>query len=144
MRIGARIGGGFVAGGLWAGLATAPGERQSDEQHRDDPQRRHAPAGTMVGGIILIHRQYLLRAAATAARTRPGAVPPKLVRLATDRSTSSTSYTEAAIVGSIACISASGISASPWPSASARLTISPVTWCAWRNGMLSERTSQSA
>src|SRR5579859_7331135 len=144
MRIGAGIGVGFVSRRLRRRFAAAPGKRQRDEQYRDNPQRRHAAAGIVAGGIVLVHRQYLLRAAAIAARTLSGAVPPKLVRLATDRSTSSTSYTEAVIAGSIACISTSNISASDWPSDSARLTISPVAWWAWRNGMPSVRTSQSA
>ena len=46
-----------------------------------------------------------IAAAAIAARTLAGAVPPKLVRLATEASTISTPYTRASIRASIACSS---------------------------------------
>src|ERR1700692_2899415 len=112
MRIDAGIGIGLIRGWLRGGLAAAPGKRQRDQQHRDEPQRRRAAEKIEARATGWAHRQYLSRATTTAARTRSGAVPPKLVRLATDRSTSSTSYTEAVIARSIACISPIGIAAS--------------------------------
>ena len=74
--------------------------------------------------VALIKKR--LRAAAAARATLSGAVPPKLVRLATERSTVSTSNTALVMRGSTRCISASGRSASAQFSASARLTSAPV------------------
>src|ERR1700739_2898475 len=72
------------------------------------------------------HSRNLFRAAMMAARTHSGAVPPRLVRLATERSRFRTSYTAAVIVGSMACISLSGSSAKVQFRASDRLTMAPV------------------
>jgi len=73
------------------------------------------------------HSKNLFRASTMAARTHSGAVPPKLVRLATERSRFRIAYTAAVIVGSTACISLSGSSAKVQFRASARWTIAPVT-----------------
>src|SRR5690606_5298683 len=90
-----------------------------------------------------LSRRRLLQSA-LRARTCSGAVPPKLWRLAQEASGVSTSYTPSVIRPSRACNSLSGNSPRPRPSASARFTAAPVTWCAWRKGRFSSRTSQSA
>src|SRR5437773_7357090 len=78
-RIHPGIGVGFVGRWLRRPLLAAPGERQHDQQQDQRP------------GDLTAHSRNLLRAATAAARTNAGAVPPKLVRLATERSTSSAS-----------------------------------------------------
>src|SRR5262249_31204930 len=67
------------------------------------------------------------RAAAAARRTLSGAVPPKLVRLATDFSTPSTAKTSAVMRGSTDCSAVSGRASSAHPFCSARRTSAPVT-----------------
>ncbi len=56
--------------------------------------------------------RYFLRASFAASFTRSGAVPPKLMRLATEFSTLNTFSASAVMPGSMACISASGSASS--------------------------------
>src|SRR5262249_15215674 len=65
------------------------------------------------------------RAALAARRTLSGAVPPKLVRLAIERSTLSTPKTSAVMRDSTCCIAASGRSARPQRFSSANRTSCP-------------------
>ena len=67
------------------------------------------------------------RQPAAARATFAGAVPPKLVREATEASTVSTENTFSVIAGSTACISASDNSLNPTPRASAAATSRPAT-----------------
>ena len=55
------------------------------------------------------------------------AVPPWLTRLATERSTVSTSNTRSSMAGSISAMASSGSSARPTPRSSARCTMRPTT-----------------
>src|SRR4051794_33300963 len=77
-RVGPGIGVRLSRGRLRVTLLATSGKREDDEQQ---DRGSEGPAR---------HRRYLRRAAAIASRTRSGAVPPKLFRLATERSTSST------------------------------------------------------
>src|SRR5216683_4218679 len=82
------------------------------EADRGRPARMAGKMSAVPGEIGLQHRpphsRNRLRASLAAARTRSGAVPPKLVRLAAERPASSTSYTAEVIAGSAACNSPSG------------------------------------
>jgi len=78
------------------------------------------------------------------SRTRSGAVPPLLLREATEAATERIAKTSLVISGSIFCISASGICSSGKFSSSARFTMAPAMRWAVRNGLPATRTSQSA
>src|SRR5712671_1551052 len=139
-RIGPRIGVGLVR--RWDRRVPLAAGRECYREHesaegdargeadRGRPARMAGKMPAVPGEIGLQHRpphaRNRLRASLAAARTRSGAVPPKLVRLAAERPASNTSYTAEVTAGSAACNSPSGSSARLQPKASARLTIMPV------------------
>ena len=79
-----------AAGSAGPSCRSRPMQRQSKTRARIASGSR-ASRERGAAGIARRHSRNRLRAAATAARTCSGAVPPKLVRLATERSASSTS-----------------------------------------------------
>src|SRR5437016_7649780 len=100
-RVRARKGDGLAWGSLRRPFLTATGQRECEKKgegsqagpHPLPPPCPRGRGGPMEAGEWerADHPKNLFRASATAARTHSGAVPPKLVRLATARSASSTS-----------------------------------------------------
>src|SRR5690606_32009497 len=131
---------GAVAGGALGLLLRRRALRRLKVRHATAGRQQQGGGAREEQGAV----QRRLVQTAIRARTSSGAVPAKLWRLAQEASGVSTSYTPSVIRPSSACNSVSGNSPSPRPSASARFTAAPVTWCAWRKGRFSSRTSQSA
>src|SRR5712671_1389063 len=139
-RIRPRVGVGLVRRWDWRIPLATPCQRQRKDEREEGDARGEADHGRparIAGKMPAVpgemglqhwppHSRNLLRASPAAARTRSGAAPPKLVRLAAERPASNTSYTAEVTAGSAACNSPSGSSARLQPKASARLTIMPV------------------
>src|SRR5262245_20988630 len=120
----------LAGGGGWARwqleVALLAAGRNADGEHERD-QRERGDAGH----DFAFSRA---RAFAAAALTDLDAVPPRLVRRATEASTASASKMPLVMRGSTICRSASDSSARVQPFFSASRTMVPEISCAFRNG----------
>ncbi len=140
---------GTPGGGCGRALLAAGGEPSGRRQQHEARRRptAHAALGDdrrpCGSNRLRLDRRSLSRGGERRA-TRSGAVPPKLVRLATERSTRQHVVDRGGDARLDRLHLVERQLGERATRASARLTIAPVAWCAWRNGSPATRTSQSA